>query len=121
MKSEKRIGRVAEQIREIMSDVILNRMKDPRLGFITITRVQVTDNLRHAKVYFSVYGGQKDKQGTKAAFAHSERFLQRALNNRLKIRTIPKLSFVFDPSVEHAFELEKIIKKIHDENSVEEK
>ena len=59
MKLEKRNGRVAEQIRKIMSGVILNKMKDPRLGFITITRVSVTDDLKYAKVYFSVYGSEK--------------------------------------------------------------
>lgn len=115
MKIEKRNGRVAEQIREIMSEVILKRMKDPRIGFITITRVSVTDDLKYAKVYFSVYGGEKERKSTAAALAHSSSFLQRSLLGKLKIRTLPKLVFTFDPSIEQAFVIDNIIRKIHEE------
>ena len=115
MKLEKRNGRVAEQIRKIMSGVILNKMKDPRLGFITITRVSVTDDLKYAKVYFSVYGSEKEKKGTEAVLGHSINYLQHELLGKLKMRSIPKLSFTFDPSIEHAFVIDKIIRKIHEE------
>ena len=115
MKLEKRNGRVAEQIREIMSDVILNKMKYPRLGFITITRVSVADDLKYAKVYFSVYGSEKEKKGTEAVLHHSINYLQHELLARLKMRTQPKLSFIFDPSIEHAFVIDQIIRKIHEE------
>ena len=115
MRIEKRNGRIAEQVREIMSEVILKRMKDPRLGFITITRVSVTDDLKFAKVYYSVYGGEKERKGTEAALSHSNAFLQRTLQGKLKIRTSPKLVFTYDPSIEHAFVIDEIIRKIHEE------
>ncbi len=115
MKIAKRNGRVAEQIRQIMSDVILNKMKDPRLGFITITRVTVTEDLKYAKVYFSVYGSEKEKKGTEAVLTHSINYLQHELLGKLKMRTQPKLSFTFDPSIEHAFVIDEVIRKIHEE------
>ena len=116
MKPGKRCDRIAEQMRQVLSILILERLKDPRIGFVTITRVTVSDDLRHAKVYYSVLGNEHDRKGTAAALEHSEGFLEYSLKKALPIKIIPKLTFKFDYSVEHNIKLGALIEKIHAED-----
>lgn len=111
----KRSERLAEQLREELSVMIQQKLKDPRIGFVTITRVTVTSDMRYAKVYYSVLGSASERAGTTAALEHSAGYLQRALKELLTIRTIPKISFTYDPSVEASIALDVLIQKIHDE------
>lgn len=115
MRPGKRSDRIAEQIRRELSLLILNRLKDPRIGFVTITRVQVTDDLAYAKVYFSVLGSLQARKSTLIALERSKGFLQRSLADVLMIKSSPKLIFKFDPSVEHSVQLDAVIDKIHHE------
>ena len=117
MKPGKRSDRVAEAIREELSRVILGQLKDPRIGFITITRVSVTDDLKYAKVYFSVLGSILERKSTQAALEHSTGFLEHSLKEVLTMRAVPKLSFKFDSSIEESIAMGSIFDKIHKENA----
>jgi len=121
MLGGKRTERVAELIRAELGTLILMRLKDPRLGFVTITRVEVSPDLRHARVWYSVLrspqNGEKKTESveskTAEALESARGFLQRHLAEALKLRLTPVLSFELDHSVDHSMEIEAIIRQIH--------
>ena len=104
-----RSERVAEQLRMDVADILQNDLKDPRLGMVTCTRVDLTNDLRHAKVYVSVLG--EDKDGSMQALASAAGYVRRKLSRRLGLRVSPEIVFVFDPSVEYSIRLEGLIEE----------
>ena len=124
MLGGKRTERVAELIRVELGTLILMKLKDPRLGFVTITRVEVSPDLRHARVWYSVLkpqasagqSGQTAEGGqskTAEALESARGFLQHELSAALKLRLTPVLSFELDHSVDHSMQIEAIIRQIH--------
>ncbi len=111
----KRLDRVAELIKQCLGESILTKLRDPRLGFVTITHVTVTPDLKLAKVYYTVFGDEKSQKATAAALEHSRGFLQKEIAHEIKIRTTPVLSFHYDESIHEKTKIESILKKIHDE------
>lgn len=104
-----RPGRVAEQLRMDVADILQNDLKDPRLGMVTCTRVDLTNDLRHAKVYVSVLG--EDKDDSMQALKSATGYVRRILAKRLGLRVSPEIVFVFDPSVEYSIRLEGLIEE----------
>ena len=133
MLGGKRTERVAELIRAELGALILMKLKDPRLGFVTITRVEVSPDLRHARVWYSVLKpqqphpeptaaqakGRSDQAAedaeikTAKALESARGFLQHELADTLKLRLTPVLSFELDHSVDHSMQIEAIIRQIH--------
>lgn len=109
----KRADKVAELVQMELSSAVLLRLKDPRIGFITITRVEMSNDLQIAKVFYSVLGDGEKKRATGEALEHARGFLQRDVGNTLKLRYTPHLQFHLDESADHSLEVENIIKKIH--------
>jgi len=103
--------RVAEQLRMDVADILQNDLKDPRLGMVTCTRVDLTNDLRHAKVYVSVLGEDKDKDDSMRALESATGYVRRKLTRRLGLRVSPEIVFVFDPSVEYSIRLEGLIEE----------
>jgi ribosome-binding factor A len=101
--------RVAEQLRMDVADILQNDLKDPRLGMVTCTRVDLTNDLRHAKVYVSVLGDDKDD--SMRALKSASGYVRRKLAGRLGLRVAPEIVFVFDPSVEYSIRLEGLIEE----------
>jgi len=116
MKPGKRSTRVAEQIRKELSLMVQNRLKDPRIGMVTITRVSLTDDLKYAKVYFSVLGTEAERKSSEAALGRSAGYLQRLLKDVLSMRSIPQISFKYDPSIQESIAIDAIIQRIHSED-----
>jgi ribosome-binding factor A len=108
-----RIRRVGELIKEEISDIIQKEMKDPRIGFVTITGVDVTADLKHADVYITVLGSKKEQQSTLQGLTSSSGFLRTLLAKRIKIKYLPELQFHFDPSIEKGLRIEKLIRNLH--------
>lgn len=108
----RRMDRIAALIQVELGEQILRSLKDPRLGFVTVTEVAVTPDLKEAKVYYSVLGGEKEKRGTQEALEHSAGFLQHQLADSLKLRFTPKLRFLLDESAARGQEIEKILREI---------
>ena len=97
----RRTERINDLLREEISDLLRREVKDPRVGgLVTVTEVDVSPDLRQAKVYVSVLGTDAEKTSTFRALAAASRFLQRELRKRLTIRRVPELSFVADDSIE---------------------
>ncbi len=107
----KRSERIARIIREEASRVVLYELGDPRIGFVTVTKVKVSSDLSHARVYVSVYGDEGEREQTMEALHRAARVVQRECGPRLKTRTIPHVEFEFDPSVEGAINMSQLIKQ----------
>ncbi len=101
--------RIADQIQRDLSELIARQLKDPRVGLVTINLVEVTPDYAHAKVYFSVLGG--DAQESEAGLNAAAGFLRSGLFKRLQIHTVPTLHFVFDRTTERAADMNALISK----------
>ncbi len=95
-----RLPRVAEGIREELAELIARHVKDPRVGFVTITAVEVSPDFAHAKVYVSTLADPATIPELLEGLQHAAGFLRRELGRRLRIHTIPQLTFVYDESIE---------------------
>src|SRR5579884_255667 len=104
-----RMRRVDEAVREVLSDAISTDLKDPRIGFVTVTAVKTSRDLRHARVYLSVLGDDAAREGTLAALRSAHGFLQAELSRQLKLKHTPVLSFEYDETVERAARLSELL------------
>ena len=108
-KDYPRSRRIAEQIQRELSDIIRLEMKDPRVGMITITDVEVTQDYAHAKVFFTLLGDAAHVEATTRTLQHAAGFLRSELAHRLKLRVVPQLRFEYDVSVERGARLSRLI------------
>ena len=107
-----RLLRVNESIKEVLSSVITAEgLKDPRVGFVTVTGVETTTDLRHAKVFVSVLGKQAERDACMEALEHSRGYLQARLNAALHIKRTPQLEFHYDGTLDNALYIEQLMKK----------
>lgn len=110
----KRCEKVAEAIHEEISSLLIKGVKDPRVGFVTVTGVKVTDDLHLATVYFSIIGGEAERKGAEAGLNSARGFLRREIGKVLRMRYVPDLMFRFDESVEYGSRIESLLKQIHE-------
>ncbi|HEX3032513.1 MAG TPA: 30S ribosome-binding factor RbfA [Bacillota bacterium] len=107
-----RANRVAEEIKKEVSNLIRNELKDPRIGFVTITSVEVSNDLSHARVFFSTLGSEEDKAKTLQALNKAQGFIKNELGRKLRLRFTPDLSFRFDESIEHGAKIMELLHKV---------
>lgn len=105
-----RLERVAGAVREVIADLLLREIKDPRIGMITLTRVELTHDLRHGKVYFSSVGDAAARQRTLSGLHSAAGFIKAQVARRLQLRYVPELVFVFDASLDNAERLANLLK-----------
>ena len=103
-----RMRRVNEALREVLSEAV-GELKDPRIGFVTVTGVEASADLRHARVYVSVLGSRRARDATLEALASSRGILQGRVNRELRLKRTPQLAFEYDPTVERGVRLSKLI------------
>jgi ribosome-binding factor A len=110
----RRTQRVNDLLREEISQIVLRELADPRLqeGLISITSVEVSSDLRHARVYASVMGADEERDEVFAALETAKRFMERELTRRLKMRSAPSLAFHRDDSIERGVRLTQLIKQV---------
>ncbi len=107
-----RLLRINESIKETLSSVITAEgLKDPRVGFVTVTGVDTSPDLRHAKVYVSVLGNQATRETTMSALEHSRGFLQTRINAGLHMKRTPQLDFCYDDTLDKALHIEKVMQR----------
>lgn len=109
----RRPQRVGEQIREEISSLLVSGLKDPRIGFATVTGVRVSADLRHAQVYVSILGSAEQRQESLRRLEAASAFLRRELAHRLRIRHVPELRFELDTSVEYGARIEELLERTH--------
>lgn len=112
--SERR-GRLQEDIKREISDILAKQLKDPRLGFTSITDVELSRDLSHAKVFFSVYGSDDEQAQTKESLLRAKGFIRSELGKRIRIRHIPELNFLYDPSIQQGARINEILKGLNSE------
>jgi ribosome-binding factor A len=110
----KRSEKVAEAIHEEISRLLIKGVKDPRVGFVTVTGVKVTDDLHHATIYFSSIGTEAEQKEAEAGLNSARGFLRREVGKVLRMRYIPDIHFKYDESVVYGSHIENILKQIHD-------
>ncbi len=111
----KRSERVAALIHEEIGKMLLTEMKDPDISQVTVTKVEMTDDLRYAKIYYSVLGDDAKKEASKKALERSQGFIRSAIGRRIKIRFAPEITFVYDDTAAYADHIEQLLKKIKEE------
>jgi ribosome-binding factor A len=115
MTERKRSAKVADLIRKEISEILLRSIKDPRIGFVTVTRVKVSDDCRSARVYFSVVGSEEERKRSLEGLDSAKGFLRKELGRRVSLRYTPDLIFQFDPSIEYAIHMEEVFHHLREE------
>ena len=106
-----RIRRVNEAVREVLSARLAGGLKDPRIGFVTVTAVETSPDLRHARVFVSVLGGEEERQETLSGLASAHGILQGAVAEELRMRRTPTLDFVYDHSIDRGMRITELLEE----------
>jgi ribosome-binding factor A len=112
-----RSSRIADQIQRDLSEAIRTELKDPRVGMVTITAVEVSRDLSHARVFVTSLAGAEAMEESLGALRHAAGFLRSFLARTLRLRTVPELQFVYDESVERGIRLSRLIDEANEPNS----
>jgi ribosome-binding factor A len=107
-----RTDRVGEEFREVLAEQI-QKLKDPRVGFVTVTGVKVAPDLKRAWVYYTVYGDEKERAGTRAALRSAAPHLRNALGREVRLRYLPELDFEEDTSYQEGRRIDELIAEMH--------
>ncbi|MFO7555156.1 MAG: 30S ribosome-binding factor RbfA [Desulfobacterales bacterium] len=118
MKPLARSDRVGCQIQKVLSDLLLKRVKDPRLKTVTITGVKMARDLKLARIYFITSGGKKNMEAAVEGFKSAFGYVKRKLAAQLGLRYMPELRFFYDESFEYGEHIDKILDRIHDEHDI---
>lgn len=105
-----RMRRVNEALKEIIGTALTQELKDPRIGFVTLTGVETAPDLSHAKVFVSVYGKQVEKDSTMEGLRAARPYLQRLISDELQLKRTPTLEFVYDAAVDQGMRIQAILK-----------
>jgi ribosome-binding factor A len=110
-----RTDRVEKQLKKEMSRIIQEDLKDPRIGFVTVTRVDLTGDLRSAKVYFSILGDTIAQEAGLEGIKSAAGYIRKLIGERLKLKYVPELHFKLDKSIEYSIHLEKTFERLENE------
>ncbi len=119
MLMSQRQERVAALVRKVVSDLLSTRIKDPRIGFTSVVKVEVTKDLSIAKVHVSVFGSQEDKERTMSGLRSAQGLVRSEVGKALGIRHAPEIQFVLDKGIEHSIKVSKILNEIKRSEEVE--
>jgi ribosome-binding factor A len=111
----KRSEKVADLIQKEISQMLVRTLKDPRIGFVTITRVAVSGDYRLARVYFSVTGNLADRERSIKGLNSARGYVRKELGRRMRLKHTPEIMFQFDPSVEYAIHISEVIDHLKQE------
>lgn len=107
-----RMRRVDEAIRQVIGEALAGELKDPRVGFVTVTDVKTSADLKHARVYVSVFGGDQTREDTLSGLRHAHGFLQGRIARELRLKRTPELQFAYDDTGERALRLDALIDEV---------
>ena len=117
--SVKRATRVASLLREVLSEILSTQLKDPSVGRVTVSRVVVSDDIRHAKVYFSLLGKEGDREKALAGLRRASGFIRAQTAKRVELRFAPQLDFVYDDTIDYADRINQLLKQVLPPESLE--
>ena len=113
--SQLRIEKIQELMKQEISQIILQELKDPRIGFVTVTSVECTGDLREAKIYVSLMGSEQQVKDCWAGLTSSLGFIRREVGHRIRLRVTPELRFVLDKSLDYSDHIQKLLLQIERE------
>lgn len=113
MSQGSRPDRVADQIRAELAQLLARDVHDPGIGFVTLTRVQVSPDLQQARVYYTALGDDQARRGSTRALDRAAPFLRRQIGARLRLRRVPELKFLYDDSIAGQDRIERLLNEIH--------
>ena len=110
-----RSNRVAEQMKKEITDIIARKMKDPAVGFITVTEVAVTGDLQQATVYITSLGNDRERNETLKALEKASGFIRSEIGSRIRLRRTPELAFEFDTAIEYGNKIDALLRGLHED------
>jgi ribosome-binding factor A len=113
--NDRRLQRLQEQIKARIAEVLQRELQDPKLGLVTVSRVELDREFTQCTVHWSVLGGDKEQRRTQGALQRARSFVQRAVGETLHTRTVPRLLFVFDPSIVGAVRMQGLLGELQRE------
>ena|SRR5258708_5529446 len=116
MSQGSRPDRVGDQIRSELATLLAREVHDPGIGFVTLTRVQVSPDLQTARVQFTALGDEKARKSSTRALERAAPFLRRQIGSRLRLKRVPELRFVYDESIAGQDRIERLLKELHPPN-----
>jgi ribosome-binding factor A len=120
MSTHNRPERVAHMVQQLLGDRVARGMRDPRIGFVTITGVKMSADLREARVYWTVHGDAAQRAHTAKALQNARGFLRREIAAELKLRVVPDLHFAYDEAIDRGERIEQLIRQVHEEDEARE-
>ncbi len=111
--SGSRRERIQEEIKKIVSHILQHEVKDPNVGFVTVTSVELSGDFRHAKVFVSILDDKQKQRETLAGLEKATGFIRSELGKQIRLRHVPELVFVFDESIEHGDHINKLLKELN--------
>ena len=117
MSQGSRPDRVADQIRGELASLLAREVHDPGIGFVTLTRVQVSPDLQLARVFYTALGDEKTRAATGRALERAAPFLRRQIGTRLRLKRTPELTFLYDESIAGQDRIEQILNELHQEDA----
>lgn len=118
-EQNKRSVRVADLLLQEVAELLSRKVKDPRVAGVTLTGVEMSNDLKHAKIYFSHLGETEDVKRAKGGLESAKGFIKREVGQHLDLRYIPEMVFIHDPSLKKGAEMEKLFEKLKSEPPVE--
>jgi ribosome-binding factor A len=111
-----RVSRVGEQIKKELSQIIQQEIKDPRIGFVTVTAVEMSGDLQQAKVFVSILGSQTEKDDSMKALEKAKGFIRSEVGHRIQLRHVPDIHFAVDQSLDHSEQITRLLHDVRDED-----
>lgn len=118
---QERVQRVAEEIKKEIGRIIHDELNDPRIGFVTITKVDLSRDCRFAKVYFSLLGSKKQLRDTQVGLARSKGFIRKLLAQRVNLRYTPEIVFKLDEGIEYSIHISQVMERLKEKDESNER
>lgn len=119
--NDKRINRISEEVKKVVSELLFREIKDPRIsGLPSVNRVDVTKDLKSAKIYISVLGNDEEKANTIKGLENAKGFIRNEIGKRISLRHVPEPIFYLDNSIEEALYMTQLIEKVNKESTLKE-
>jgi ribosome-binding factor A len=116
MSTHNRPERVGQMLQQLLGEIFARGMRDPRIGFVTITGVKMSPDLREARVYYAVHGDAEQRKQTAKGLENARGFLRREIAAELRLRVTPDLHFSYDEAIDRGERIEQLIRQVHDED-----
>jgi ribosome-binding factor A len=111
---------VCKEIKRVTADLVQKELRDPRLGFVSVTKAEVSSDFKYAKIFFSVMGNERQQKKTMAGLRHAKGFIQKELSRAIRMKSFPEIRFELDDSIEKAFKMTQLLDKLAAERNAQE-